>query len=1031
MINWSVHHRSIVILICSVLLLGGILVYDDMERQENPNVVAPVATVKCIYPGASPEDVEKLIVKPLEDKIKEIAEIKTLETFSMDSVGVMKITLKDLSDSKINKVWDEVKDDVDKVKVDFPSDAWEPEVDTDLTETYGMFITISSRDYSYEVLDEYGSELEKIIEDVDGVAGVDVDGEVKDEIQINLDMTKLKQFDISAEMIGKYIAARNINIPGGNLELGKIKVPLQITGEYKSIDELKNTIVGMSDMGNTIRLKDVASVEKALEKKNIFLNSNGEKSILVAVKYVDGQNMVKTARNIRKEVESYKNTLPDGVNVSTITDQGEYVNIAIKSFESNLLMAIALVFIVVLISMGIRSALIVSSSIPLIIMTTFLIMKVMGVQLHQVSIASLIISLSLLVANGIVSNDSMYLHLSRGEDRDSACVKGVEEVKIAILTSTLTTIASFLPLAMMKGVAGKFVRMLPILVSVALVLSYIASVTLIPALGYSFLRVKEKKKSNYKIVNSIKSVFKLEERAGRFMNWYHDSLSRVLNKPKAVVAVALVALLLSGLLVPSLGVQLFPFVEREQYIIDVTVKDGSIVENTEHIVGQIEEYLLEDETVESYMVKVGDGVYKFFPSFMPNNQATNEAQFVVNGKVAEMKRIQNELDSNILGARIELKQLELAEPVGLPIQIRVTGSDIDTLKTEAEKIKNILDSIPEGKNVQDDYGFDSYKMVLNVNEEKANMMGITNYDIAKTVRMAINGVEVSKLKQKDINKDDYKILMQIPTESKKTENILDEIFITSQVTGENISISEVATVENKFSLNKILRRNGERTITIGMYPKEGYNTAAVMKVVQEKMKDYEVPNGYKMVFGGENENRTDAFKSLVVPTIIAVVVIYLILVVQFGDLRKPLIIMGTIPLSFIGVIVGLKITGYPIGFMALLGAISLMGVVVNNGIVLLDYIEVMRDKTSTLKEAIVEASTTRLRPIMIGMLTTVIGLIPMGITGGNLWAPMAYSIIFGMILSSFLTLYVIPTAYLLVESEDSVVKKMVKFLASK
>jgi multidrug efflux pump subunit AcrB len=290
-------------------------------------------------------------------------------------------------------------------------------------------------------------------------------------------------------------------------------------------------------------------------------------------------------------------------------------------------------------------------------------------------------------------------------------------------------------------------------------------------------------------------------------------------------------------------------------------------------------------------------------------------------------------------------------------------------------------------------------------------VGLTNYDIAATTRMAINGLEITKLKQKNIDEDDLAVVIKIPEDEKHQKEIVDHLFFTSQLTGANIPIGQVADIKYEFAINRIVRRNLKRTITVGMFLQDGYKSNGLQKRLEKILKNYQLPKGYQLEFGGDSEERSSAFLSMIIPAILAVGIIYLILVFQFGNLLDPLIIMGTIPLSLIGVIWGLKLTGYPIGFMALLGAVSLMGVVVNNGIVLLDYIKVLYGEGAELHQAVVEGCATRLRPIVIGMVTTVISLIPLGLSGGSLWAPLAYSIIFGMLFSSVLTMIVIPVAY--------------------
>lgn len=1018
-IKWSVKHRNIIMLLSMVILIAGGFLYLIMERQENPTVASPIGVIKCIYPGASPEDVEKLIVKPIENEINEIPEIKRLESFSMDSVGVVKVTLKDISDSEIDRVWDDIKDDLDQVKSDLPSDAQNPDLETDFTSSYGLIIGLSSEDYTYEDLKTVATKLKDALKNDPGVKEVMIDGEINQEIQINLDLVKLKQYGVSPTTIGTALKARNINIPGGNLEIDQTKIPVEISGEYQSIEEIKNTIVDINrQTGAPVYLKNLADVVQTEEKREVFTSMNNGRSLLINVKYMEEQNMLAINQRLNQIIEDFKtNELYTNMKLETLTNQADFVDSAISLFESNLISAILLVLVVVILFMGLRSAIVVSFPIPLVMAMVFIYMYLAKIPLHQVSIASLIISLSLLVANGIVANDSMYLYLERRTDRFTACTKGVDEVKIAILTSTLTSIASFLPLAMMQGVAGKFVKTLPILVSIALFGSYITALTVVPSIGNHILKVKEKDVGGKKWSTKIKKIFRLNQISSSLMNFYGGCLKFALKAPKTVV-LFFVALLIGSLsVVPSLDIQLFPPVERAQYAIDVTVQDGSNAEKTEQIVKQIGDILTEDSSVSSYAYKVGDGFPKYYVTFVSNDPASNKAQFLVNGSQSEINRIQRLLNEKVPSASTNIRKLEIAVPVTYPIQVRISGEDIGQLRILAEEVKNRVYGIEGSKNIEDDYGYNSYKLKIKVNEEKANMVGITNYDIATTVRMAVNGLEVSQLKQKDIEKDSLPIILKIPEKEKTDRDILDQIFLTSQITNQNIPINQIASIETQSSLTKINRRNSKRTITIGMFVQDGYNTNRVMEEVEQSLLDFKLPEGYTMELGGESEERNDAFSSMKIPTVLAVVIIYLILVFQFGDLKKPLIIMGTIPLSFIGIIWGLKITGYPIGFMALLGAISLMGVVVNNGIVLLDYIKLLIADYDDPKEAIVEACKTRLRPIMIGMITTVISLAPLAVSGGMLWAPMAVSIIFGMLISSVLTLLVIPCCYFSIEGK--------------
>ncbi|MGE4283661.1 MAG: efflux RND transporter permease subunit [Clostridia bacterium] len=1027
MIKWSIEHKSIIMLLTLVILVCGAFSYIAMERQENPTIAAPFAAIKCVYPGASPEDIEKLIIKPIEDKIREFSDIKRIESFSMDSIGIVKVTLKDISDEEIDKAWEEIKEDLDTVKSELPLNAQEPMIETDLASTYGIIMGLTSQDYTYEDLSNVANKLkDQLIKDP-GVKAVDIDGEIDEEVHINLDMIKLEQYGVSPTSISTAIKARNINIPGGNLIIDKVKVPVQISGEYKDIQEVENTIVAVStETGAPIYLKNVADVVQKQEKKEIFASVNNEKALLIGVKYMDEQNMVAIEKRLNTIIDQFKaNQLYENMELIELTDQADFVKNAISLFENNLISAVLLVIAVVIVTMGVRSAVVVSFPIPIVVAMVFIYMYFSGIPLHQVSIASLIISLSLLVANGIVANDNINVYMDKGKDRLTSCIKGIEEVKIPILTSTLTTIASFLPLAMMQGSAGKFAKSLPILVSLALLASYITSLTVIPVTGYKLLDPKEKNIDGKSLKVKITKALKVDGFLKGVLNTYGSILVLALKAPRIIILFFVGVLILSLSVIPTLGVQLFPPVERDQYVIDVTVKDGSDVEKTEKTVAMIGDLLEKDKSVSDFACKVGDGMLKYYITFTPNDLASNKAQFLVNGDRSEVGRIEKELSAKVPGALVNIKQLETAVPVTYPVQIRISGNETSELRRMAEEIKNKVFNTPGVKILEDNYGYDSYKLNVEINEEKSNMVGITNYDVASTVRMAVNGLEVSELKNENIEKDSLPIIIKIPDQQKKDRDILDNIFLTSQVTNKNIPINQIAEIETKSSLNKIVRRNAKRTITIGMFVETGYSSNNVLESCEEILKDYELPDGYTIEFGGEDEERNDAFDSMKIPAIVAIAIIYLILVMQFGDLTGPLIIMGTIPLSFIGVIWGLKWMGYPIGFMALLGAISLMGVVVNNGIVLLDYIKLLVKESDDTKEAIVEACKMRLRPIIIGMITTVISLIPLARSGGALWAPMATSIIFGMLISSILTLFVIPCAYFVIEAKKDKIRQFI------
>lgn len=1015
MIRWCVEHKTIVLLLSVMILAGGIFVYSDLERQENPTITPPIALVQCIYPGASPEDVEKQIIKPIEEKIGEIENIKTIESFSLDSVGIIKITLEDMSDAAILRHWEKVKDKIDDVKAELPDSAEAPTVDTELINSFGLVVGLSSSDYTNQDIQRVAKILEKKVSKIDGVAEVKLMGEVNSEISVQLDMTRLNQYGISANTIMTAIKARNVSIPGGNLEMEKGKIPVQITGEYQSIEELRNTIVGVSeDTGLPIRLRELAQVEMKDEMPDSYSLIGNQKAVLVGVRYMSGTNVLKTGEAVDKILEEFReDDLYRDMKMTILTNQPEYVDDAIDLFVNNLASAIILVIAIVWIFMGFRSAVVVSVPIAVVTSAVLLYMKLAAIPLHQISIASLIISLSLLVANGIVANDNMYLYLQQGRSRKEAVIQGVKDVNIPILTSTLTTIASFLPLAMMQGSAGKFASALPVLVSVALFASYFTALTLVPAMGDRILEVKSRSGGLMdKFVHKLR-IFKLKAKLEKA---YDKFLEKSLAKPRRTILMFVVLLGLSFTLVPTLGMQVFPPIQRDQYVLTVTLPSGVSLDYTRDVAAQIAQAVDGEESVQSTAVQVGDGFIQYYDTFASARRGTNVAEYLINGDRDKAYDVAGMVESRFPEATVNLKFLELNMPQDQPVQIRISGSDITELKRIAESVNEEVKLLDGVNRTEINYGFDSYKLKINVDETKANLTGITNYDVASTVRMAVNGMEVTEIKQQDIDKDSIPVVLRIGRENLLSIEDMNRIFITSQITAENVPLSQIAELKTESSLNQIVRRNEDRTITVGLYLNKNVSSEIVLHSAMEKLKTFTVPSGYTLSYGGDNEFAEETFGSMVVPAIMAIVLIYLIITLQFGKLVEPLIIMGTIPLSFIGIISGLKIMNYPIGFMAMLGAISLMGVVVNNGIVLLDYIKLLQNEGNSLHDAVVTGAKTRLRPIMIGMVTTVISLIPLMISGGPLWQPLATAINFGLLFSTALTLIVIPCAYLWIET---------------
>jgi multidrug efflux pump subunit AcrB len=997
-----------VALISAMMLIGGALSFLLLSRQENPSVTAPAAIVSCVYPGAAPADVEKSVARPLEKELAALQGLKHVQSVAMPNVCLITVYIQDMSDADIREKYAEIKECVSRAEPSLPAEAQKPVIRTDLASAYGLILTLSSPTAPAADLREAALDIESALRRIPGVTAADITGALEEEIVVNLDMAKTEQYSLAPARLSQVIAAGNIALPAGSLDLAGRYVPVRLNGEYGSEADLREAVVAVAaDTGLPVLLRDVAEISWDERRESVKAFAGRTPGVIIGVKYAEDGNVVDIGRLVRAETETLARSAPPGMTLTVLTDQAVFTEEAITSFLQNFLAAVLLVVVVVWVVMGLRSAVIVSLPIALVVAAVLAAMFFCRIPLHQVSVASLIISLSLLVANGVVANDNIYLFMEEGHDPFTAATEGARQVAVPILTSTLTTVASFLPLALMQGVAGKFAYSLPILVTVALLVSLLTALTVVPACGHKFLKPPVVAASGGAQTNGPGAI-------KRFTRFYTRWLDLALDHPGRAIGVFAAALALTLFLLPGLNVQVFPPLEREQYALEMTAPADYAPEATRALAARMADLLAEEGSVRDFAYVTGTGFPKYNMTFPPARQGAHKAEFLVNGGRSQAEAVADRLSRALPDAVTRVKFLEFNMPQDYPIAVRVAGEDIPTLRRIAEELEELTAPLGSVGRTEINYGQDSYELSLTVNEEKAAAVGISTYDIAAVLRMAVNGAEATKLKSADLRLDSIPVILRVPEAHLSVREGLDQIFITSGVTGARVPLRQLVRTETSTALNQVVRRDFERVITLGVFPAPGSGIPNVIADCRQAFRAVTLPEGYSLVIGGENEFTSETLGSMVMPAVLAVLIIYLILALQFGDLISPLIIMGTIPLSFIGIICGLRLFGYPIGFMALLGGVSLMGVVVNNGIVLLSYVKDKEREGAGLREAVFTAGVTRLRPIMIGMVTTVISLIPMMLAGGTLWAPLATTVITGMLVSTLATMIVIPCLYLLI-----------------
>ncbi len=998
-IKGAILKRKITLFVLMIAIGFGIYNYTISPRQETPEIVAPVALVSVVYPGASPEDIESLVTSKLEDEISELEGYDYSYSYSRNSIAVIILRLE--YDSDIDAAWDELRQRMIDIQSVIPEECQAISVNTDLTDTAGMMISMSSDVYSYDQLEEYAQRFKRELSRVDGISRFDIVGKQDKELVIEVDHQKLNNYQLSYNDLVNLIKSQNIEIPSGTVGDGKDKINVKVSGLFESAEDIENIVIAVSsDNGSIARLKDVATVKLQLADSNYKIIHDGDSAILLTGYFQKNKNIVAIGKDVDMTINRLKQNLPENVKFTTILDQPKTVDESVKNFAFNLLQGVLFVIIVVFIGMGLRNAIIVSAAIPSSILVTFALMKVFGIQIHQISIAALIVALGMLVDNAIVVSDAIQVRLDGDEDRLTACVNGVREVAIPVLTSTLTTVAAFLPLLMLNSIAGEYISSLPTIVMISLVVSYLVAIFITPTMAFIFFkkRIKRTKKG--------------------FFRTFFDKMLDIGMKVKWLIVLGMFGILgLTVYLGFNLGLQFFPFADTDMLYIEIKSEQASNFEATESLVDQVTSVIESEEIVKNYTVSIGDGLPKFYQTMPVPTPSQDYAQMMVIvdleriGKTKEfinmtqyIDKLQEKMDDQIFGGSVQVKQLEQGEPIGAPIVVRLSGENLNQLGDYSREVVTILKGIPGAVNVESDFDDYNYEFYVDVEDEKAGYFGLSKYDIQNEVSIALYGRQAGVF-NKDSNEYDIKVISDI-----NEKDALDNLGIKSSVAPSKVLLKNIAEVRTSSSLPVIKKYDKVLTVRVFSGVKYGYSPVEIQSILAEKLGEDNI-EGIEITYDGEKQKIQENFGDVGESAVIALVLVYLILLIQFNSFRQPLVILLTIPLSTFGSIVGLTLAGQSLSFTAILGIVSLLGIVVNNAIILVDFINMERSEGKSILVACYDAVDKRFRPIMLSTITTVIGLTPLIYSGSELFVPMAISLMSGLMVSTVFTLVVIPVVY--------------------
>ncbi|HET8772173.1 MAG TPA: efflux RND transporter permease subunit [Thermoanaerobaculia bacterium] len=912
-------------------------------------------------------------------------------------------------------------------------DLWEPIIVRDPAQTQGRLAAVAGDKYSHRDLEKYTELIQRTLQTVPMVSKVSRSGIQQERVFIDYSQERLAGFGVQGSTITNMLAARNIMMPGGILEVGDKNLVLDPSGELKSEKEIGDVIVGASEKGTPVYLRDLVDIHRGYVTPARFLNyytwkdAKGQwhrsRAITMGVQMRSGEQIADFGQSVDAALADLKHRLPADLIIARTSDQPLQVEESLDLFMKSLYEAIALVVLVALIGFREwRSALLMALSIPITLAMTFGMMSVLGIDLQQVSVASLIIALGLLVDDPVVAGDAIKRALNEGKSPLVAAWLGPTKLATAILFATITNIVAYLPLLIVDGDSGAFIYTLPVVLTCSLVASRLVSMTFIPLLGYYLLRArKEEAKPN---------------KETGFTGWYYRAGSWAIEHRWKVLAMSGVFVAGGAFLAAQLKTAYFPKDYSYLSYVDIWLpEDAPLVttnctaQQSERIIRRVADEYGRDhgkkDVLERLTTFVGGGGPRFWFSVSPELQQLNYAQIVVQVKDKHdtkelVSRLQKALSAEVPGARIDARELEMAG-VGIPVSIRVSGSDAAVLRAEAEKLKAILRGVPTAARVRDDWGGESMVLRLDIDADRANFAGVTNYDIAASSASAINGRAVTNLRDGETL---IPVVVRMRPQERARMSDVQNLYVSSENSTDRVPLGQVSKIGYGMETEKIRRRNQFRTITVSAFPVEGSLPSEVMNAARAQIAavQKDLPPGYRLEIGGEEEEQKKGFGNMALVMLISIAAIYVALVLQFKNAIKPLIVYAAIPYGVIGALISLWIVGVPFGFMAFLGVASLIGVIVSHVIVLFDFIEEAQAEGMPLREALLDAGIVRLRPVLITVGATVLGLFPLASHGGPLWEPLCYAQIGGLIVATAITLIMVPVIYAIAVLDLHIVK---------
>ncbi len=995
----GINKSRLTVLIMIGLLVQGLLVYIGIPKRENPAITIRNAQVTAQFPGMSPDRMEDLIVVPIERKAREIGEIEDINALVTTGSTVITLTTYDsVSPQELDAVFQDIRNRMEDVKPDLPDGTIGPFVNTNYGDVAIATVAVTGEGFSYADIKSSSDDLRTHLYTVEGVSKVSLYGVQEERVWLEIDSRKLAAVGVQLPQVLQDLQKQNVILPAGQLDANGTTLILEANGDLGSVDEVGDILTKVEGLSGFVRLKDLMTVRRGYvdpATKPVYFN--GQPAIMVSVEMSDSEDIQQIGKRLQDAVAAFEQTQPIGISYTFSTYQETNVTASINSALSNVVQTFFVVVLVLLIFLGLRASMIIACIVPFTVTFALAGMRFLEIDLQQISIAAVIISLGLLVDNGLVVVEDIQRRIGEGEEPKQAALTAGKQFFTPLGVASVTTVSAFVPMLILEGTEGEFAFSLGAVVGVMLLGSWLTAMYILPAMSVWFARRKADK---------------ADGKQGVLVRLYGTAVARSLMFAPAVILLTYGAVVGSMTLFSGVKREMFPLAERAEYLIYLDMPKGTSISRTRQEALAVEKWLLDKQAnpeVRDTTVFVGDGGPRFYLALNPADTNPASAFILINtnefdGAVAGAQRAQDYLLQNHPAARFKVKRLSMGGGESGIVEVEISGPDAEKLLDMARQVELGFADIPGIVQNENDWGNKSLKMIINIAQDKARELGVTSEDISNIMNTFFSGTTYSTYRE---GTESIPIVVRAGEGFRDSLEDLANLSISAG--GRLISLDQIATFQPRLEYSQLRRENQVRTIKI--FGKS--DTLAANQVVERMQPIFDsLPLGteYKLNIGGETENSSKVNKLLLGGMPAALGIMLVALMFQFNSIRRVLLTFMTIPLIIIGAPIALLLTGEPLSFFAILGMISLAGIIINNAIVLIDQIDIERE-TQNLKEAVVQASVKRVTPILLTSLTTILGLMPMAINGGALFEPMATLMIGGLAFSSLLTLFFVPGGY--------------------